>query len=140
MVMLSLFAVVLGMLALVAGLVMVVVVGGRIARADPVARVPVRASLLGARKTSLWTMEWHVEYPAPNGAPLRAEVRSLVWTPADLVFSFRVWVNPTVPADVAATPRGYRRQVDGLVLGTGIALAVVGGLVAVIAMLIAAVA
>jgi len=108
----------------------------RLSRVRGVRRVQVPATLVSRTYTGAGDV-LHVEYPAPDGSPLRATIYMWLVNAPGVPYTFdgTVWVNPADPTDV--TPRRQGRTTAATVtlifaaialtgaVGTGIASAVV---------------
>ena len=108
----------------------------RLSRVRGVRRVQVPATLVSRTYTGAGDV-LHVEYPAPDGSPLRATIYMWLVNAPGVPYTFdgTVWVNPADPTDV--TPRRQGRTTTATVtlifaaialtgaVGTGIASAVV---------------
>lgn len=118
----------LAVAALAAGIALLVAGGRRSGRARAVDRVQVPARSLSETRT-LAGEEHLVEYPAPDGSPLRATVHvARVRVPGQpYVFDGTVWVARDDPTDVVA--RSWGRQTGGfvrIVVGVVLVVAALG--------------
>lgn len=121
-----------GLLLLALGVVLAVVGARRLRVARGVHRVQVPARVLSSVPVPGGDVV-EVEYPGPDGAPLRARVPTFLVTAPGQPYTFdgTVWVDPARPHDV--TPRRHGRTTGATVTLVLAAVVLVAGLGALVA-------